>query len=155
MPRSSIILFVALLAACSSNAPAPVPPAEGSGAAMPEAAPPAPAMPAGSALLGGAFEYRTTHLGHDVHLGLRFTADEVTRLNQGVATATEPYTIEEDAPGRVVIEVRVPDEPAKRRELVFDGPDVLFDAAAPEVRYGRIAGPEGSGEPEPEPTPGG
>ncbi len=142
-------LFLALALAtapdlgCSSDEPEPAP-------AEPIAAPeepPVPLPPPGSALLAGEYEFFTRHLGHDVRLGLRFSNGEVTRLTQGVETATEQYTIVEDGPGRIVLDVRAVGESPKRREFIFDGADVLLDRAAPRVRYARVT-------PAPGPTPG-
>lgn len=117
----------------SAEAPTPLPP---------------PPPPPASEWLHGEFEFRTAHLGRDVHFGLRFSDGTLARTREGVITASEPYRVVDDAPERVVLELTPDDGPPKARELRFDGPDVLWDTAAPELRFERVHGRavvEGSG----------
>jgi len=93
----------------------------------------------GSVLLEGEFAYETELGSHRVELGLRFSDGEITRLTQGSPTAVEPYRVVNDETGRAVIEISAEGQPPKRRGFAFDGSDTLYDLAAPEVRYRRIA----------------
>lgn len=132
-------------AGCGSerDAPAPVVPSEPASTAsgdapLPEVQEFVPIPPA-SAWLHGAFEHRGSHLGREFQLGVRFEDGQLARTNQGRVTASEEYEVLEDRPGRIVLELSPSEGPAKIRELVFDGADVLWDAAAPELQYVRIA----------------
>lgn len=99
-------------------------------------------LPNGRVLLPGRYEFSAEHPGAELRLGLRFDETTVERLNRDVVTASEAYTIVEDGAGRVVIQITAEGEPPKRRELVFDGPDVLVDTAAPDLRYRRVTEPD-------------
>lgn len=129
------------IAACDrGTAPPPTPAAEQETAA--------PALPSGATLLEGTYLFETRFDAHDLSVGMRFHEGTLARINRGVVTAVESFTVVEDAPGRVVIELRSETSPPKRRELIFASTDAMFDSADPDVIYVRVADAdtrEGSG----------
>lgn len=94
--------------------------------------------PPGLSLLPGEFEFRGEHAGREVRLGFVFDAENMTRLVDGQPTAHETYSVVEDGPARVVIDLVDAEGAVKRREFVFSGPEVLADVAVPEVEYARV-----------------
>lgn len=156
MTRFAAIALATSLAACSRGGEAPSPSAPEAAAPAVAASPDVPApTPLGSATLGGAFEFRTEVAGESISYGLRFDGAKLERLARGVVVASSPYSIVDDGPGRVTIEVSEAGAPPTRRELLFPTPDALVDAAAPGMSYARIASadevapPSGSGDAAP------
>ncbi len=142
--RRLIFAFVVCaVAACSTeNPPAPAPPVAEEGSAEPapqDVEPTVVVVPPASAWLHGEFEYRVSHMGREVRQGLKVGEGVLERTNQGQVTASEPFRVVEDVQSRIVIELLPTDGPPKVRELIFDGEDTVWDAAAPELRYLRIA----------------
>lgn len=102
-----------------------------------------PALPSGASLLEGTYLFETQYGEHELSVGMRFHDGTFERINRGIVTATEAFTIVEDSPGRVVVELRSEASPPKRRELVFPSVDAVFDSADPDMVYLRVADSEG------------